>query len=136
MKVTWVDEEERPVFDEVVSEAVESSIPDEEPVWYPPVEDLCVTRGMVGKILTRSVRNDTGRAWKTCYPGAFWMKDGERLLEMAVKTQCIGDIQAGTQKMFQIVVPRFPLDERPDALRIAILEDGVRWHVVEDIRAR
>lgn len=91
---------------------------------------------MVGKVLTRSIQNTTDGVWRKCYPGAFWMKDGKRLSDPTTKGQCVGDIRPGLTVTFVVVVPKFPLGNKPDLLRIAILEDGVGWHTVEDLRVR
>ena len=91
---------------------------------------------MVGDLLRRSVQNTGPAVWRKCYPGAFWIRNEKRLADPTTKGQCIGDVRPGLTVKFEIVVPRFPLGEKPDILRIAILEDGVGWHTVEDLRVR
>lgn len=101
-----------------------------------PAENPYIDKTMVGQVLTRSVLNTTSTVWKKCFPCAFWIMGEKRLADPASKSQCLGDIRPGLKKKFVVMIPRFPIGEKPDLLRVAILEDGVAWHTVEDIRVR
>lgn len=131
MKVTWVDDSPD-VSVEVVTDGEE--LPFEAATPVPVVQPLYIDKSMVGKVLTRSILNITNNAWKKCYPGAFWVEWGKRMQAPATKGSCLGDIRPGERRKFEVVVPRFPTREEPDLLRVAILEDGVGWHIVEDVR--
>lgn len=154
MKVTWVDDsledsaaDDEPVIVvntpcvlpagpaiEAITDDGESPFEAEIPEANPSLE--YVDRTMAGKVLTRSIRNTTTKVWKNCYPGAFWMEWGERMQAPTTKGPCLGDIQPGERRKFEVVIPRFPSREEPDLLRIAILEDEVDWHNVEDMEVR
>lgn len=103
----------------------------------PPLRaEECIDLTMVGELLTRSVLNTSSAVWRECYPCAFWMKDGERLAGPSSKSSCLGDIRPGLREKFVVMIPRFPIGVKPDLLRIAILEDKIGWHTVEDIGVR
>lgn len=152
VKVTWVDSrlheekhqlveevtgEEKEILDEVAKEKpvepiiIQHDIKDEM-----PVPEQVIDRMMVGQTLRRTIQNDTSEVWRNCYPGAYWVKDKKRLSHPASKGTCMGDVRPGLVMTFLVMIPRFPLGGKPDFLRIAILEDGVGWHDVEDIRVR
>lgn len=120
------------VLNEMVDYTDDASFFSVETRYVPPAID----KSWVGRVLTFMVKNETRSAWEKCYPGAFWVRWGERIPGPASKDQCLGNIAPGATVHFRIVVPIFPTGEKPDALRIAILEDGVCWHTVEDIEVR
>lgn len=91
---------------------------------------------MVGDLLIRKVANTTGNAWEKCYPGAFWIRGERRLGGPSSKSECIGVLRPGLSVTIRVAIPRFPSGDKPDLLRIAILEDGKGWHTVEDIPVR
>lgn len=97
-----------------------------------------IDKMMAGETLWFTAVNETGKVWSAgqCYPGCFWMKNGERVQGPATKDQPFAvDVQPGKTVFFGVMIPRFP-DEKPDVLRVAVLENGVVWHTVEDIRVR
>lgn len=137
----------------ITDEEIAASIPDDYVVKMPPVEEytqkaviksvgkaelpeVTIDITLVGTLLRRSVKNTTENVWRKCYPGAFWIRDGQRLADPTTKGQCLGDIRPGLTYPFVVVVPIFPSDGKPDKLVVAILEDGVGWHTVEELRVR
>lgn len=97
-----------------------------------------VDRTMVGKTLWFTATNGTEKLWPAghCYPGCFWVKGDKRMDAPATKDQPFQiDILPGATVSFGVVVPRFP-EDKPDALRVSVLENGVGWHTIQDIRMR
>lgn len=142
--------------EDITDEEIAASLVDVDPiVQIPPVNEyvqkvritdvrkaqligLYVDRTMVGKTLWLTAVNKTGKMWPAgrCYPSCYWIRRNKRMDGPMTKDQpFMIDVQLGGTVPFGVVVPRFPT-EKPDFLRVAVLENGVGWYKVEDLRVR
>lgn len=99
----------------------------------------CVTARDVGKPISVLAVNKTPDIWLSyvCRPRAYWVKGGCRI-DGPVTTDDHLPLDAfpGCPVSLCVLVPKFPVRERPSALRIVVLENGAGEHVICDIPFR
>jgi len=99
----------------------------------------CVTAKHVETPLSILAANKTGVVWNSfvCRPRAYWVKNGRRMDGPVTTDDYLQlDVIPGCPTGIMVLVPKLPLHGRPAALRIVILEEGVKEHVVCDIPFR
>jgi len=128
--VTWV-----PRDDDMIEDVVSSGSSVSGPKTAGPDS---VGVSMVGKAIWLVAVNESARVWKAGHtlPGAFWVKGGRRASDATKDQPLQVDVPPGSFVSIGVLVPQIPRDETPDALRVAVLEDGVCWYTVLDIPFR
>lgn len=96
----------------------------------------CVTNRDVEKPLSILAINKTQDVWRSliCRPRAYWVRGGRRMEGPVTTDDYLQlDVFPGCPTAIRVLVPKLPLHQRPAALRIVVLEDGVGEYVVCDI---